>query len=943
MCFKKNLISLGNNKNKKMRLINNLNSNLKINLIINIIIIFAFIVIGTYIYFYEKQKLIYDNEVFMQEEIRNYEKILKYQTQLESDKILSAINTFDYFIKEKYVLEIGKNVESEIQAINIQTFETEIININPLLLNYIPLYKNNIIVDKIYAITNAFAAIYQKTPIGYLTVSSNLIDNKSKNTINYFIPISSEIIYSIEKGEIYVGEENYFNNDYIVAAKPVYVNGVINGMICIYYKDDVIKNIKSFFEGKYYYQNGYPFVINTKGIIKIHPTLENESIATTKLFEKFAESKTTKDIINFQYYFPENSDILKNAHVKYNSTYDLYIGTTYTQSDFQKQLNKLGITLFIVIFIAGSLVIIIFTYFFRSLLKRFTVIGEKLYDIARGEKKQKFVITKRDELYKINDGTNQIIEYLDNIEKMCADIKNNDYDENTLLIQDNDKILSTLQDLKKELKAKKYEEEKRKKESDIKQWANSGIAKFIDIVRLNNDNINKLSYAVISNVVKYLNVIQGALYLVSEDEKNLILNSCYAYNKQRMITKEIPVKSGLLGRVVKEKKYLYITDIPKDYLIITSGLGQTPPRYLLICPLIFDNNVLGIIEIAGLNPFEEYQIEFLEEIGESIALTISNLKINQRTENLLRKSQDQSRIVEEQKLEMQKNIQQLHLLKEETDRREVEIQNIFKAINSTALVAEFDIRGRIFSMNDKFLQAVNQSKDQMIGKYHKDFTIMSTDSDDYKQFWKDLSEGRTRSLIESIHFDNTTIWLSQTFTPIQEKDGAIKKILDIAIDITENKMLEKELRTQVREMNKQERQLQKEIAKIGQQQKIMDEKDNKLNLLLNSIDFSFIRIEFGIQGVILSANEKFCISSGYNINEIIGANIFDIVVKNQENDITKTINKLKNGLVIERDIEIFNNNNRISNFRTTLSPIKNEEGVVVKILLIGIQFKENEK
>jgi len=766
-----------------------------------------------------------------------------------------------------------------------------------------------------------------------------LIDNKNNNTINYFIPVTSEIIYAIEKGELYTGSENYFDNNYIVSAKPIYIDGIINGMICIYYKDDIIENIKTFFEGKTYFENGYPFLVDNKGFVKIHPTLENENILTTKLFEKFSEIKTVDKVSNFQYYYPETNGVLKTAHVKFNKDYNLYIGTTYTQSDYNVKLNKLGVVLIIGVLIASMIIILTFSYFFKSLSLRFNVIENKLFKISIGQKESKFEISNNDELSKINKNTNQIIDYLNNIEKLCIDLKNENYEISDELISENDVITNTIKELKIDLKQRKSKEKIQRRESDIKQWANAGIAKFIDIVRLNNDNINKLSYAVISNVVKYLNAIQGGMYLLKDNNNFLELNSCYAYDKQRIIQKEISIDSGLLGRVVKEKKYLYITEIPDNYMSITSGLGEAPPKFLLICPLIFDNIVLGVIEIASLNNFENYQIEFLEEISESIALTISNLKINQRTELLLRKSQDQSRLVEEQKSEMQKNIQQLQILKDETDKREIEMHNIFKAINSTALVAEFDINGKIITMNDKFLQGINQSKDQIIGKYHKDFTTMNSDSLEYKQLWLDLSKAKPRSIIEAIHFDNTTIWLSQTFTPIQEKDGSVKKILDIAIDITENKLLEKELRSQVREMNKQERALQKELAKIQKQQTEIEEKDNKLNFLLSSIDFSFIRFEFGIQGIILSVNEKFCNILNYNINEIIGRNISEIIFWEEENEFNKLLIKLKSGLVIDKEINLISNHFEYIKHKITFSPIKNDENIVVKILVIGTQTK----
>jgi len=921
-----------------MDFIKKLNINAKVSFIISLVAFILFSFIGILLYFTEKNKLTNDNIAFMESELVDYNRLIENQRIIDYQKAQTAINTFDYFFRKINVLKNDVENKISIETTNIQTFELKTVNISTWYLDEKKLYKNDLIVDKISAITNSYASIYQKTTDGYVAISSNLIDNQGERAINYLISTDSEISYAMENGETYIGTENIFKNQYLVAAKPVYTNGIISGMICIYYKDELINNVKKFFEGKTYYNQGFAFIIDEAGIYKIHPVLENESIKSTKLFEKISKNKTDAEVINTEYYWPEDKNgVLKYLHIAYNAEHKFFVGITYFDKDFSMSLSNLKINIIIVIFILILLITLMALLLIRNLTKKIIKIEKNITEISLGKISGNIKIIGTDEFAKVDKGINGMLQYLKDLDKLSTQIKNENFDLKYELASKNDIIGKTLLEIKDKLQTSKETEKKLRAGEIIKEWTNEGVSKFIDILRFNNENISTLSYAVISNLVKYLDAVQGGFFVL--EEKILNMTASFAYNKQRIIENKISIDSGLLGRAIKEKQSILLSEIPDNYLNITSGLGESHPKFLIIVPLKFENNILGVIEIASLTEFEKYKIDFTEEICESVALSLSNLKINKRTELLLKNSQEQSRMMEDQKEEMERNIIQLQELKKETDKREVEMQNIFKAIDTTALVAEFDIYGKILTMNDKFLKAISQDRELIIGKYHKDITSINTDTDQYKFFWNDLSEGKSRSLIESININNKVTWLSQTYTPIKGKDNKVYKILNIAIDITENKTLEKELRSQVKEINRQEKEINKEKSNIQKQQKEIEEKDNKLDFLLNSIDFSFIRIEYGIQGLILSANSKFISYYGYGIDEIAGKNIQNIFTFDDLNKYNKVLEKLKRGLVVEELTKCITKNGETIKFKITLSPMKNEKNIVTKILMVGTEIK----
>jgi GAF domain-containing protein len=98
---------------------------------------------------------------------------------------------------------------------------------------------------------------------------------------------------------------------------------------------------------------------------------------------------------------------------------------------------------------------------------------------------------------------------------------------------------------------------------------------------------------------------------------------------------------GLIGQCAYEMDYIYRTEIPEDYVTITSGiLGDQKPQSILLVPLISNEKLQGVIEFASIEPeIPELTIRFLKELGEIIARTIFNLRVNQRTEQLLKESQ----------------------------------------------------------------------------------------------------------------------------------------------------------------------------------------------------------------------------------------------------------------------------------------------------------------
>ncbi len=337
---------------------------------------------------------------------------------------------------------------------------------------------------------------------------------------------------------------------------------------------------------------------------------------------------------------------------------------------FERSILLLGITLTVI----SIVIALILTRTITSPLKR---IKNVIFDMCRGILPKKKLKEPKNEIGDMSAALNDLIDSFRKFTTFAKEIGQGNYDVEFQPLSEEDDLGNALLEMRDNLKKASEEEAKRKKEDEQRHWASQGIAKFSEILRENNDNIDELSYQIIRNVVKYTDASQGGLFIINnEDEENpfIELKAAYALNKRKYQEKRIEFGEGLVGRAVQEGETIYMNELPEDYINITSGLGESTPRNLLIVPLKVNEEVYGVIELASFREFEKYQIDFIERIGENIASTLSSVKINMRTNELLERTQQQAEEMKAQEEEMRQNMEELQATQEESSRREKELK-----------------------------------------------------------------------------------------------------------------------------------------------------------------------------------------------------------------------------------------------------------------------------
>lgn len=490
----------------------------------------------------------------------------------------------------------------------------------------------------------------------------------------------------------------------------------------------------------------------------------------------------------------------------------------------------------------------------------------------------------------------KLITLVDEIKKGNFEISNG--------FDQNDKLVTSILDLRDSLKTSTIEENIRKSEDEQRHWVAQGLAKFGEILRANNDDMTELSYNIISQLVKYVSANQGGIYLLSEDEesrKGYEMKACYAYERRKFTDRFINHGEGLVGACAKEGKTVNLKKVPDTYLSITSGLGHANPKFLLLVPLKFNEETHGVLEIASFNEFKPHTVEFIEKVAESIASTIANVKINLRTSMLLRDSQEQAEMLASQEEEMRQNMEELQATQEDSVRQTERLTGYINALDSVHMRAEFDSNGNLVSANELFLEKFEVPHFDDI--YDKNITsfIHPDALASFRNSWANVvAEDKCHDgEIKCLTFINKTIYLVASMSRINRSNGEMDKVLFLALEITEQKKEEMEMRS-----------------------------------IVSAVNTSLLQAELTNTGDLVVVNDKLKEELEYSDAQSV-YNINDFINELDKPQFEKAWMKLINQGFFEGTINFTSLEGTVKALDVTLIGIRNFNDDIVKITLIG--------
>jgi PAS domain S-box-containing protein len=599
--------------------------------------------------------------------------------------------------------------------------------------------------------------------------------------------------------------------------------------------------------------------------------------------------------------------------------------------------SRILIIIIIVAFVIG--LILVFTSL--SIANPLNKMLKFIYKLEKGNFPEKINYKGKDEIRKMSDSLNNFVQNLKHKAEFSEQIGKGNLDVKFTTLGSQDVLGNALLSMKESLK-NANEEEKRRKEEDYKRnWTANGLAKFSDILRHNTDNIDELSYIVISNLVKYCEANQGGIYLLNDHDngdKTLDLIGLFAYDRKKFSEKQIMFGENLVGACAKEKKTIYLKEIPDNYVHITSGLGEAVPRSLLIVPLKLEDEIFGIIEIASFEEIQAHEIEFVEKVGEIIASTFANVKIAARTKELLEQSTQQAEMMHAQEEEMRQNMEELLATQEESFKKETELEGISSALEESVFKAEIEKDYRILNANEKFVSTLNKNSDELHGASFAVFEY--PEEDNLEAVWEQVFAGEKVSRETTMRFEDKELILFETFTPITDMDFEVAKVLYIAIDSTELHHKKVEIEGLQEQLN----QLKEDRTSLSLNLSTENETSNyravELQALKGAIDYSFGIIEFDLNGNIIDVNDLARQMYQCEKDQMIGRHHSDFVSPKEaeSKEYHEFWETILNGEIIEGEFSHKINEENIT-FYEIYSPVKNENNSLYKIISIISNIK----
>jgi signal transduction histidine kinase/CheY-like chemotaxis protein/HAMP domain-containing protein len=225
-------------------------------------------------------------------------------------------------------------------------------------------------------------------------------------------------------------------------------------------------------------------------------------------------------------------------------------------------------------------------------------------------------------------------------------------------------------------------------------WLKTNRERFTRMLQGQRD-LADVSSMILSEIAPLVSAQHAVFYTMTNPpdgaDPTLEYQAGYGFEERRNLSTSFRLGEGLVGQCAKEKKRILLTEVPSDYIRISSGLGAAVPLNVIVLPVVFEGSLRAVVELASFSPFSVTHQAFLDQITESIGLVLSTIEASTLTENLLKQSQSQAEELRSQQEELRESNEDLGrqatLLAEqniEAERRNREVEQSKRLVEEKA-------------------------------------------------------------------------------------------------------------------------------------------------------------------------------------------------------------------------------------------------------------------
>ena len=216
-------------------------------------------------------------------------------------------------------------------------------------------------------------------------------------------------------------------------------------------------------------------------------------------------------------------------------------------------------------------------------------------------------------------------------------------------------------------------------------WLKTNLARFTRLLQGQRD-LQAVTKLILSELAPLVSAHHGVFYMMDSQETDARLRmiASYGYRSSRKLPTSFLPGEGLVGQCALEKTRIWLTDVPRDYIVVSSGLGSAPPNNIVVLPILFEQQVKAVIEIASLDRFTETHLSFLDQLMESIGVVLNTIEANSRTESLLTQSQSLAQELQQTNQELAEKARLLSEQNIEVERKNREVEQAKLALEEKA-------------------------------------------------------------------------------------------------------------------------------------------------------------------------------------------------------------------------------------------------------------------